>query len=31
MRFLTLRTVLRDETGKTVVVARSTLIVREGE
>ena len=31
MRFLTLRTVLRDEAGETVVVARSTLIVREGE
>ena len=29
MRFLTLRTFLRDEAGLTVVVARSTLIVRE--
>ena len=30
MRFLTLRTDLRDEAGEVVVVARSTLIVREG-
>jgi acyl dehydratase len=29
MRFLTLRTLLRDEEGETVVVGRSTLIVRE--
>jgi acyl dehydratase len=31
MRFLVLRTLLRDEAGETVVAARSTLIVREGE
>jgi acyl dehydratase len=30
MRFVTLRTLLRDEAGETVVVGRSTLIVREG-
>ena len=29
MRFLTLRTLLRDASGETVVVGRSTLIVRE--
>ena len=29
MRFLTLRTLLRDASGQTVVMARSTLIVRE--
>ena len=29
MRFLTLRTLLRDEGGRVVVTARSTLIVRE--
>jgi acyl dehydratase len=29
MRFLTLSTLLRDEAGETVVVGRSTLIVRE--
>lgn len=31
MHFLVLRTLLRDEAGETVVAARSTLIVREGE
>jgi hypothetical protein len=31
MRFLTLRTLLRDQAGETIVIARSTLIVREGE
>jgi acyl dehydratase len=31
MGFLVLRTLLRDEAGETVVAARSTLIVREGE
>jgi hypothetical protein len=30
MRFVTLRTLLRDEAGETIVVGRSTLIVREG-